>query len=335
MQPNDPREITIMTKKDEIIRDEVSPYDEEIDQFFDRVNNYTEKASLWAKRLAGKAHDQDFTLWQNWPLSSFGILDQDEKDGTNGNPLDEFFSRPYQSRTGVENPLLIVEEILGSEVLGNNPFDRFWSWGPFEHRTPFTKPRSSPFGLSSYTTPSAAQYHECSKKEGLSLWDLNGLWRCLFPAKNVPADILASKPSDVIATKEDFESRSSGSVSGPIDLGPLGTFFRHYEDLLQWRGEQYGKRVSRAKQRIAAPTESSVTKASDSGKLAVGSLVSSSTSTENDEVVRRESRTEYYDDNTLKTTTVVKRRPSNAQEWNIVEESSEEGQNKLGWFWNS
>lgn len=240
----------------------------------------------------------------------------------------EYFSRPYQTRTVADiKPENRADE--GSwfgQTLGHS-LDDFGFWpGNF-----------SPFG--SYSkTPSAREYNACVSKQGQSVWDSKGYWRCLFPNKEIADRYLTWKQSQLpgkVLTKEDFDAADNKSKEpGVYDLGDKGTYFTNYDVFLNWRNTMY-ENIKREK-RERRERFKQLYKAKESSAEAPGNVVALSIetryTTQNDEVVMNEVRTETFADGTTRTTNVTKTKPVGATEWKQVESSnSNEGK---GWFWN-
>ncbi|ANZ74577.1 BA75_00383T0 [Komagataella pastoris] len=83
---------------------------------------------------------------------------------------------------------------------------------------------SSEYGLWAYPIPSHQLYKDCNSKQGLSVWDEHGYWRCLFPKAQLPENY-KSIDSNIIS-KEDVEQDESHN---------LGRFFTNFSDYLNWR----------------------------------------------------------------------------------------------------
>lgn len=78
-------------------------------------------------------------------------------------------------------------------------------------------------------------YEECTKAEGLSLWDQQGLWHCLFPRSRIPYDYGTGEshafgvgPSEAkeLVSREDVEQDTENKH---------GLFFKNLEDMLGWQ----------------------------------------------------------------------------------------------------
>lgn len=318
---------SLATTDNEINSNTMTPYDDDIDRFFGDINDLSDRVSRMTKKIVGHTldHQKNLPWWQ-----SRDHTDEDEQN------VDIFFNKPYQTRSSEPG---FLEPLFGRL---RSPFDLL---NLFNESSGVT-----PYGLFAYQGPSSKEYNTCVKKDGVSLWDANGYWRCLFPNSQVPAQFLEYKRKQLagqIVTKDDFEEHSSAaplSHDGAIDLGPKGVFFRQFGDLLNWKNTNYEKEQQIAAQKREERKRNFEYNYNNSGlsnsnangdKALVGTSVNSSTNSEAGEVVMNETKTEYYSDGTSLTKSIVKRKPQGASAWASVEEKSEEGHGKPGWFWNS
>lgn len=309
--------------------DAISPFDDEIDSFFGNINDLSNRFLTMTKKIVGQTCDHHRSLPRWWQSRD---ADEDQNNG-----VDYFFSRPYQTHSSS------VDHLEPFSILSRAPFDFFKG---------FTESSGvTPFGLFAYQGPSPKEYNTCMKKNGVSLWDNDGYWRCLFPNSQVPAKFLEYKRKHLtgqIVTKDDFEkdARSSqANKDGAIDLGPKGVFFKLFNDLLNWQNSQYETaRETPARQthdfsELCERKPNSSSEAASLGvageKRVIGTSSQTSTNIELGEVVSEETKTEYFSDGTSITNSVLKRKPQGADVWASVEEKSEQGDNKPGWFWNS
>lgn len=312
-----------------------SRYDEQIDRFFGKLNLASDSLAEVTKKIVAQTKDFDIHDREKW------------KDlvHTMNTEMDTYLNRPYQTRTEF-TPTEINEKDLKASSQFVRPYSFFdvFSDGGTE----------TPYGLYSHTTPTPREYNTCVKKDGVSLWDSKGTWRCLFPNSAVPPKFMEYKRqslSDQLLTKEDFEAASRHAnfgVDGSIDLGEKGLFFKHFEDLLKWKDAAYeGRRRRREERRnrfsnsIQKPSneysQSSSSLPEYREKDRAVSWSSESTTTTNpdsNQVVMVETKTEYFDDGTSLTNTVTKRKAIGADKWESVEEKSQRGEDKKGWFWN-
>ncbi|KAK6462428.1 hypothetical protein DFJ63DRAFT_154434 [Scheffersomyces coipomensis] len=217
----------------------------------------------------------------------------------------------------------------------------------------------SPFGYYSYKTPSIRYYNNCINKDGESVWDSRGYWRCLFPNSEVPVELLnykQEKLSDKILTKEDFrnaiQEKGISETNGAIDLGEKGVYFKKFEDYLNWksimfenvrndrsrRRERFRKRIEEKAEKLFPSSSSPVTNEKDvidfstqvevpkiDTKKVTSTIVTSFSRTNPDtkEIEYRESKKEYFNDGTSIMTTVNKSKPIDSSDWVNVNESVE------------
>lgn len=224
-----------------------------------------------------------------------------------------------------------------------------WEFDDTFFRGPFRNQRS-PFGYYSLRNPSIRQYNDCLTKEGESLWDSHGHWRCLFPNREVPAEYLSYKDKvlpNKILTKEDFNDAVGErgiDTSGPIDLGDRGVFFKQYEGFLAWKNSMYENVKRQRQQKLESVTlyqhnNGAVVPLADQQEeepQVVSSSVQSnySSNAETKQVQLNEVKTDYYSNGTSVTTTVTKSKPLDAADWVTVEENTERGEpSQGGWFW--
>ncbi|CCE88526.1 Piso0_002036 [Millerozyma farinosa CBS 7064] len=270
---------------------------------------------------------------------------------------DSFFPPPYQKHS---------EHNCGGRDI--HPF----LWGPFfsgasglsDWFTGSFKTGKTPFGFFAYKNPPLRYYEECRNKNGESVWDSFGYWRCLFPNAEVPNEILRKKNElygDAVLTKEDFQeatrSAPDSDDNAVIDLGAKGKFFRQFTDYLNWKSimKENVRRERLARQKkdrellSNSPVESNGAVVSDSGeRRVVSSSVKSSynSDSERNEIIYNELRTEKYSDGTVSTKTITRTKPFGAKDWvNTFEDSSngeghaislpDNDNDKTGWFWNS
>lgn len=301
--------------------DSLSPYDDDINRFFDKVNLVTTNLADLTKKVVGTTYDyaSDLPSWKSVELPE-------------SETIDAFVNRPYQTRDS--------DLDTSGNLPFRRPFDLFNRFGNSGGRTPF--------GIYSYKGPSTRQYNDCLRKDGTSVWDAEGYWRCLFPNREVPARLLDFKKNQLagqILTKEDFDEalrEAKPLDDGVIDLGPKGIFFRHFNDFLNWKNAMY-ENVRRQRE----VTRKHIRESLAAGKLGLDSspdsrtVVSSSvlssmnTDSETNEVQLRETRTEVFSDGTSVTKYITKSKPFGSHEWATVNEEVQEDDSKNGWFWNS
>lgn len=220
----------------------------------------------------------------------------------------------------------------------------------------------TPYGLYSHRTPSIRNYNDCSEKNGESVWDSKGYWRCLFPNSLVPNEMLNYKDQHLrgeILTKEDFEAelkqRNLTRTDKQLDFGEKGVFFKQFEDFMNWKSIMYNnikheRRLRRQnfrhnfenrmnswsdKSQNDSGQVNSAVNSDDERKLTLSSIRSvMNDDTEKNETVFTEVKTECFSDGTSNTTTTTKTRPINGTTWSTVDEKVDTNSDKKGWFWN-
>ncbi|CAG60886.1 uncharacterized protein GVI51_J05115 [Nakaseomyces glabratus] len=89
-------------------------------------------------------------------------------------------------------------------------------------------------GLYHYGTPNMSQYKECADVDGLSVWDTQGWWRCLFPQgvirDKLKVDDLSSKEQDSVMSK----ILTKEAVVNDKD-NKYGVFFPEWSLYMKWR----------------------------------------------------------------------------------------------------
>lgn len=302
---------------------EVSPYDEHIDRFFNKINDVSDKLADATKKLVSQT--RGYAEKNEW----------NDRVSSVNKEISNYFKRPYQSRTNNWNDELVQAQFW-------RPFSFFDAFGGGAAETPY--------GLYSYNSPTTREYSTCVNKKGLSLWDSKGTWRCLFPSSAVPPQFLEYKRNqlaDQVLTKEDFEvasSRTSIGSNGAIDLGDKGVFFKQFEDLMKWKNAAYEiekNRYQTQRETLADPIEKISQdfrrfepSSEENRTVCVSSGATTRTDPETTEVITTETKTEYFLDGTSVTSTVTKKKAIGASKWETVEESFHRDEDKKGWFWN-
>lgn len=178
-------------------------------------------------------------------------------------------------------------------------------------------------GLYNYKTPTDTQFAQCMDSQGLSVWDANGWWRCLFPQSIVSRNLpnLQDIESSMILTKEKVESDADHK---------LGLYFTDYTKYLLWKTqmnkavEQRRKDEAEKQQRESALAPQTTTpedmmlRSSDTplsqnkDKLVVGSseVLRSSMNSDGATEETRERKT-YYDDGSVTLRTQKTTTPTN------------------------
>ncbi|RLV90108.1 hypothetical protein JA1_004811 [Spathaspora sp. JA1] len=292
-----------------------------VDRVKDNLKTLTE--TVWdVSSDIGKDLNDRAKKWSLQWLKDEDIQEQQEK-----------FKFPsfYQTRDSIEN---ITQHPIFGEIWNSIP-----SFGGF-------RDGSTPFGYYSFKGPSMRQYHNCLEKNGKSIWDDKGYWRCLFPNGEVPIDMLNYKNkylTSEILTKEDFyDAMNKLNVNeneARIDLQEKGSFFNKFEDYLNWKHVKYSlqqqqKQQEQQKQLQEINKQSIESVAKSSDKRVVSSSVKSQmySDSETNETKMIEEKLECFEDGTCLTSKIIKSRPFDSNEWVTVEETHEE-KDKNGWFW--
>lgn len=224
----------------------------------------------------------------------------------------------------------------GDDVQAHPIFGELWNAFPlqqFGNLTGSFKTGSTPFGYYSYKGPSIRYYNECMNKNGKSVWDDQGYWRCLFPNSEVPVELLNFKNNYLkgdILTKEDFfhamKENTSPNTPGTYDLKDRGIFFDSYDNYLGWKNQQYQEQLEQKKKAVAQRKEQlqklSAGKGEDFSKNIVSTSVKSNTYTdlESNEVKYTQVKTECDDEGNCIVTKITKLRPVDSLKWTKEEE---------------
>ncbi|CCE64626.1 hypothetical protein TPHA_0I01200 [Tetrapisispora phaffii CBS 4417] len=92
-------------------------------------------------------------------------------------------------------------------------------------------------GLYSFTAPTTEQYSSCMETNGLSVWDSNGWWRCLFPRSTIERNIEKKNLQNSIYGEQKNAILSKEDVLSDVDHKKYGIFFQEYTDLLNWKSQ--------------------------------------------------------------------------------------------------
>ncbi|KAK6456557.1 uncharacterized protein RJT20DRAFT_45631 [Scheffersomyces xylosifermentans] len=345
--------------------------------FFNRTNDSLSDFNVFAKDYSlGWLFDLDkeSTEQLKEARKTFKSLFNDDnsiKEVEESTDIDAIYPRPYEVRDvnrgwgrRREGPFDGVFNGMG-DFYGGRFSDRFGG---------SIRSGKTPFGYYSFRTPSTRYYHNCLNKGGESVWDARGYWRCLFPNREVPVELLNYKQEKLrgqILTKEDLDNAiqekgidESSIKGGTIDLGEKGVYFRKFDDYLNWKNIMYSNirkerensrnryldNINSARKEVlpvveATSPNSNAPVGDDSKKVVSRSLSSVYTSnTETNEVEFKETKTEFFDDGTSVTKTIRKSKPFDAKDWADVSENVSQEQVttsrgdsgfKGGWFWNS
>lgn len=307
----------------------------------------------WHDQAHEKAEKWHEKKWEKWD-SEFARAKEETR-----RKLDDYFPRPYELRES-DRP----EDVARGAGFG--AFRGFWQSAFGNEGDNFSGGFSSgktPFGYFSYGNPSIRAYNDCMDKQGQSVWDSNGYWRCLFPQREVEIKYLNYKDKYLpgqILTKEDLERAANdhgvSTSDSKIDLGHKGTFFSKYDDFLNWKSIMYENVKRDRKQRrdqwlaqrekyvsernqqenvqaaeLVATTPNVVAPVNATPVNEAPVVISSSTqstynsNSETNQVELNETRTEYFSDGTSVTRNITKSKPFGATEWGNVSEDIVQG----------
>lgn len=133
-----------------------------------------------------------------------------------------------------------LDEIATRAVDSQWDTDPMWSWAQLwgfsaRNQNEYVEPGIS--GLYQQgPTPGLIQYSTCRDMHGLSVWDANGWWRCLFPQSHVESHLIQRDRIADVYTKERIERDSSHQ---------LGCFFTDYSQYLLYRAKVQDIAVAR------------------------------------------------------------------------------------------
>lgn len=317
-------------------------YNEEYDRVVNNVNEL--KTNLGSLASSFFAEDGPFTELQDKARSlSSGFVEdarrhvhEAREEVQSMMEKEALFPHPYQKR-------------LGKDEDDNWVRDNSWSnWHDRWHNSWRSKWRGkTPFGYYAYHAPSSRYYNDCLNKNGESVWDSEGYWRCLFPNSEVPNRVLADRNSSEILTKEDFNNAAAHAnvKDGVYDLGAKGVYFKQFTDYLNWKNVMY-ENVRREKQQRLSKFKEQHTKSAPPQENSFTSYsIQKVFDTNDDGESFSETRTERFKDGSTRTTTTTKRKPFDAKDWITVEEKTDVNGDNLtslaaqgkdhqnGWFW--
>ncbi|CAK7896413.1 hypothetical protein CAAN1_04S07206 [[Candida] anglica] len=328
------------------------------------LQNFQEKANEISTEVL---KDGNFDQIQSQVKGIFGdeedgfrVTDKNDKGGVS-KEIDVYFPRPYQDR----DPVTLINKHLKGFFDGDSQGSITPSFGFGDFFGPSWKRGRTPFGYYSLKNPNERSYRDCMAKDGQSVWDSNGYWRCLFPNAVVPPDYLKLKNeqySEEILTKDDYLDAINANGIDPnsskVDLGTKGLFFNQFTDYLNWKNEMY-KNIKRERQcsrrqkiiekdlnlpiELNKQEQQQLSESIDNKKVVSYSVQSSYQSdNETNSIVLNETREEYYDDGTSSTKTITKSKPFDAKDWtsivekvNGVEEKHQTSVEPNGWFWKN
>lgn len=110
----------------------------------------------------------------------------------------------------------LLGESLDETLTNLNHFRKDNAFNDFFNGT--TSSSSIKSAMKAYPVPNTYSYQKCKDSQGLSGWDENGWWRCLFPRSRLTREGETSK--------EDVENDSENK---------FGLFFKEYSGLMDWK----------------------------------------------------------------------------------------------------
>lgn len=306
-----------LSKPDKIDKDN---YTESLDKILTNLGSLSSSIYEISKHIGDDLNEKAKDLTRSLLLRNKGHIKEDDEEIA-------FWNYPsfYQERSNYD-----------AEVSTHPIFGELWNAFPlqqFGNLTGSFKNGSTPFGYYSYKGPSIRYYNECLNKDGKSVWDDQGYWRCLFPNSEVPVELLNFKNkylSGDILTKEDFynamKENTNSNVTGTYDLKDKGKFFDSYDNYLKWKNQQYQEQLEQRKKTLAQRKEQlqqlSDSKGEDFSKNIVSTLVKSNTYTDLDtnEVKYTRVKTECDGEGNCIVTKITKLRPIDSLKWTKEEE---------------
>ncbi|CAK9436284.1 uncharacterized protein LODBEIA_P08420 [Lodderomyces beijingensis] len=321
---------------------DLDKYTENFDKIISNFGSLT-GALIDVSMDAGRDLNEKAKEWsQNWFLHPKSHEDGDffELNKENRNPGFKFPSFYETRASGDETP---------DSRLAN--FQDFWKNSTFLQNA-HGRLGSTPFGYRAYKGPSIRQYHDCLDKDGKTVWDEQGYWRCLFPQSEVPVDLLDLKRKflgTAIMTREDFDQRvkevGETETKPVIDLKESGKFFNKFEDYLGWKRAEYQEtekrrqeearlrkeererawKLARGNNAAAANTTATSDNTTKDRYVALSSVNSNLfTDEETNEVKLIETKKQCFNDGNCIFTKITKSKPVGSAEWVKVEEHTED-----------
>lgn len=352
--------------------DDLDKYVESFDKILGTVGtlgNQIFDVSLDAGRdLNHKAKEWSYNWFNGSRLNGEvddGRIDNDKEAGDLGKEyrFDGFKFPPFYETRDVD---LKRDDIIGPI------FNEFWKSNPFFQDVSLKFIGTTPFGYRAFKGPSIRQYHNCLDKQGKSIWDEQGYWRCLFPESEVPVRLLDYKKQhlgDAILTKEDFFNHMNqlgeNEEKPVIDLKEQGKWFNRFEDYLGWKRVAYQEAQKKRELELKARQEAREKallnlRRNDSNGGAVGGATTTTTGggnspelaslqeryvtsssiksnmftdPETNEIKLIESKKECFNDGNCLVTKITKLKPVGSAQWATVEEHTEDLKDNKGWFW--
>lgn len=362
----------------------------DFDEFFSNINALGNNVSSITKKAIALTHDSVNDLndqLKNKSLTWLFNLDEqqglnDDKDieNFNGIPdefkelrqrfkyiindlkpsLNDFFSKPYEDHEKSSTQYNKSFGPFDFSMNYNNSFgpSDILTWRNGNNMLNFfegsIKSGKTPFGYYSQKVPATRYYNDCLNKDGKSIWDSKGYWRCLFPNSEIPNEFLSYKkqylPNEIL-TKEDFndaERNGKSDIDGVIDLGSKGIFFNGFDVYLNWKNIMYenikNEKLQRRNRLLEQRKQTSeqlndqrqphhqqeqqpqaLLQNVDSSREVVSSSIQTTYKSDDHEVTLNEIRTEFYKDGTSMTKNIIKSKPIGADDWVNVNEKVEQG----------
>lgn len=226
-----------------------------------------------------------------------------------------------------------LDKFIGSITGGlvSNPFNI--NYKPLSDKTT---------GYWAYPSPSSEVYDACKEKSGLSVWDEQGYWRCLFPRSQIPVEKLGK-----VLTKEDVLQDVNNEK---------GLFFQDFNKYLDWKSNMKKALREEKLQRLAERKQRQETQLAESNldfkELKKNEFESLNVNEEGKRItgtkellssyfvdgVKTESRKryEYYDDGSYSVKELNSKFDESIDSKPVTEEKFEKfPAKKSGWFWDN
>lgn len=179
------------------------------------------------------------------------------------------------------------------------------------------------YGMWAYPVPTVKAFDKCTAKEGVSVWDKEGVWRCLFPQYSLPDDGKG-------VSKEDYLTNKNGIKD---------SLFENYNDLLGWKSkmkklqaEEFQKAFDNRKLVKGGDEVQEIQNPSN----VIGTSTIDRTQTNEDGSVENYSKVlKWYQDGSSLQEETRKIVPNDGSEPKVERNVENHGPNdKPGWFWN-